>query len=313
MSLSALKKNRQAVLAKLQQASEKQAQGGGGGHQQDERLWRPFFDKERGIGSAVVRFLPQKDVDGLPWSKVIKHAFKGPTGKWYIEPSPRTLNESCPVSILNGKLWNSGVESDKDVAREQKQKIEYTVNVLVIKDPANPENEGKVKLYRFGPMIYKIIEEMMFPQFDDQDPVNPFDPWDGADFNIRIVGKQLGKTLVPNYEKSTFADPKPMGDDKFIEATFAETYDLGEFTAKDQFKSFEELQRKLFEVLGPTVGSGIPVIDGEVAVAETAAPTQRAAEPRKPATEKPKEDKQESSDSDGDDDLDYLKDLVANL
>lgn len=308
MSISALKKNRAAVLAKLQQAAEKQAPGGGGGQNSDERLWRPFFDKERGIGSATVRFLPQKDTDGLPWSKVIRHAFKSPTGKWYIENSPRTLNQSCPVSILNGKLWNSGIESDKDVARAQKQKIEYTTNVLIIKDPANPENEGKVMLYRFGPMIYKIIEEQMFPKFDDQEAVNPFDPWSGADFNIRIVGKQLGKDLVPNYEKSTFASPSALGEDDYIEEVFERTYDLGEFTSEANFKSFEVLQRRLFEVLGPTAGSGVPVIDGELPTESTEAKSAPAKQEKVA-----KADTASESSEDGEDELDYLKQLVADL
>lgn len=314
MSLSALKKNRQEMLDRLKKAAGDQGQSSNS-RQVDDRLWRPTFDKERGIGSAVIRFLPAKEGEDLPWAKVIKHAFKGPTGKWYIENSLRTIGGSDPVAALNSRLWNSGVESDKDIARDQKQKIEYTVNVLVIKDPANPENEGKVKLYRFGPMIFKMIEEQMFPKFDDETPMNPFDPWEGANFNIKIVGKQVGKDTVPNYEKSTFSDVSAMGDDEFIESIYEQVYSLKEFTDAANFKSEDELKRKLFDVLGPTVGSGIVTVEGY------AAPQRQESRPvrQEREVEVERETRSESSETkssdedDGDDDLDFLKQLVKDL
>lgn len=314
MSLSALKKNRQEMLDRLKKAAGDQGQSSNS-RQVDDRLWRPTFDKERGIGSAVIRFLPAKEGEDLPWAKVIKHAFTGPTGKWYIENSLRTIGGSDPVAALNSRLWNSGVESDKDIARDQKQKIEYTVNVLVIKDPANPENEGKVKLYRFGPMIFKMIEEKMFPKFDDESPMNPFDPWEGANFNIKIVGKQVGKDTVPNYEKSTFSEPSAMGDDDFIESIYEQVYSLSEFTAAANFKSEDELKRKLFDVLGPTVGSGIVTVEGY------AAPQRQESRPARQESEVPVEretrsesrETTSSNEDDGDDDLAFLKNLVNDL
>ena len=314
MSLSALKKNRQEMLDRLKKAAGDQGQSSNS-RQADDRLWRPTFDKERGIGSAVIRFLPAKEGEDLPWAKVIKHAFKGPTGKWYIENSLRTIGGSDPVAALNSRLWNSGVESDKDIARDQKQKIEYTVNVLVIKDPANPENEGKVKLYRFGPMIFKMIEEKMFPKFDDESPMNPFDPWEGANFNIKIVGKQVGKDTVPNYEKSTFSEPAAMGDDDYIESIYEQVYSLSEFTASSNFKSEDELKRKLFDVLGPTVGSGIVTVEGY------ATPQRQESRPvrQEREVEVERETRSESrettssDDDDGDDDLAFLKNLVNDL
>ena len=316
MSLSALKKNRQEMLDRLKKAAGESNQSSGGGRQTDDRLWRPTFDKERGIGSAVIRFLPAKEGEDLPWAKVIKHAFKGPTGKWYIENSLRTIGGSDPVAQLNSRLWNSGVDSDKDIAKDQKQKIEYTTNVLVIKDPANPENEGKVKLYRFGPMIFKMIEEQMFPKFDDETPMNPFDPWEGANFNIKIVGKQVGKDTVPNYEKSTFSDVSAMGDDEFIESIYEQVYSLKEFTDAANFKSEDELKRKLFDVLGPTVGSGIETVEGLAApkAQETrqAAPRQERVI-REDSSDIPFDTTPQASEGSDDDDLDFLKQLVKDM
>lgn len=312
MSLSALKKNRAAILDKLKAAAEKQSGGQSQKSYDDPRFWRPHFDKERGVGSAVIRFLPAAEGDDLPWAKVIRHSFKGPTGKWYIENSRRTIGENDPVSLMNGRLWNSGVESDKDVARGMKQKIEYTTWVYIVKDPANPENDGQVRLYRFGPMIFKMIEEQMFPKFDDQVSMNPFDPWEGANFNLRIVGKQIGKDTVPNYEKSEFAQCAPLGDDDLIEEVYSKVTSLTEFTKPENFKSEEELKRKLFEVLGPTVGSGVPTVEG---MADTPAQPRRS-------VEKDLEDDiafdnskpiKKADDSDDDSDLEFLKSLVADL
>lgn len=313
MSMSNLKKNRAEVLAKLKAASEKQSSGGSNSRQTDDRQWRPIFDKERGVGSAVIRFLPAVEGEDLPWAKVIKHAFKGPTGKWYIENSLRTIDKSDPCALLNARLWNSGVDSDKDQAKAQKQKIEYYTNVLVIKDPANPENEGKVKIYRFGPMIFGMIQEKMFPKFDDDAPLNPFDPWDGANFNIKMVAKTVGKDTVPNYEKSTFSDPAPMcgGADEEIERVYGEAYKLSEFTDPSVFKTEDELKRKLFDVLGARTGSGVETVEG------FAAPTAQKAHQEAPKTQAKQESiaetATETDGSESDDDLDFLKSLVRDL
>lgn len=265
MSLAELRKKNKEALASFQKTMNEEKSGGS--NSSDERFWKPFFDKEKGRGHAIVRFLPAPQGEDLPWVKIFRHAFQGPTGKWFIENSLTTLggkNSDC-VGDLNKRLWNSGVESDKDVARAQKRKIEYITNVLVVDDPENPENNGKVFLYRFGPKIYSMLEEAMNPDEADPDldPINPFDPWEGADFVIKMKGQQLGTVLVPNYDKSYFKNPKAMfEDDEEIESTWMKCHSLQDFVAADKFKTNEELKRRLFEVLGATVGSGVPVIEG---------------------------------------------------
>lgn len=187
--------------------------------------------------------------------------------------------------------------------------------MLVIKDPANPENEGKVKLYRFGPMIFKMIEEQMFPKFDDEAPMNPFDPWEGANFNIKIVGKQVGRDTVPNYEKSVFSAPSPMGEDDFIEKIYEHVYSLSEFTAPGNFKTEDELKRKLFDVLGPTVGSGIVTVEGYNVPGETRPVQRRQTET---IVERDSDEAQTSrqapaTEGTDDEDLDFIKGLIADL
>jgi len=275
-SLSELRKQSASVLTKLKQKSEDSSSAS----YKDERIWTPTYDKAKGAGYCRVRFMPAPQGEEFPFVTVYSHNFKGATGKYYIENSLSTIKKPDPVGNMNRSLWNSGIESDKDVARLYKRKTNYYANVLIIDDPMNPDNNGKVMIYRYGPMIHKLLEEKMFPQFDTDEPLNPFDPWTGADFEIRITSKQFNGAQVPNYEKSFFHKPKSMGDDDEIEALWAKCHSLQEFLTEKNFKTFEELQRRLVDVLGHSVGSGISVTGGDVEVpreTKAAAPKAKAA------------------------------------
>ena len=206
-----------------------------------------------GNGYAVIRFLPAPEGEDMPWAKVWNHAFQGPTGQWYIENSLTTVGQNDPVSEYNSKLWNSGVESDKEIARKQKRKLQYYSNIYVVEDPANPQNEGKVFLYRYGKKIFDKIMEAMQPAFQDESPVNPFDFWEGANFKLKLR-KVDGYW---NYDKSEFADPSALFDnDEEIEALWKTEYSLADFTASSNFKSYDELKTRLDAVLAGTVTVG---------------------------------------------------------
>ena len=212
----------------------------------DERLWKPELDKS-GNGYAVIRFLPAPEGEDMPWAKLWNHAFQGPTGKWYIENSLTTLNQKDPVSEYNSKLWNSGVESDKEIARKQKRKLQYYSNIYVVSDPKHPENEGKVFLFRYGKKIYDKLMEALQPQFEDETPVNPFDFWEGANFKLKIR-KVEG---YQNYDKSEFEKPSQLVEDEAeLERIWKTQYKLSEFTDESNFKQFDELQERLNTVLG---------------------------------------------------------------
>ena len=275
MSFSSLKKRSGTSLEKLVQEAEKLNKQGPGA---DERFWKPELDKS-GNGYAVIRFLPAPDGEELPWAKVYSHAFQGPGG-WYIENSLTTVNKKDPVGEVNGKLWNSGIDSDKDIARKQKRKLSYYTNIQVVRDPAHPENEGKVFLYKFGKKIYDKITAAMQPEFEDETPINPFDLWEGANFKLKIC-KVAG---FWNYDKSEFDSPSALAsDDAELEAIWKKEYSLTSFTADDQFKSYEELQTRLNEVLGTNKRAAAPTVDSEeyepVAVAAaTPTPATRRAE-----------------------------------
>ena len=229
MSFASLKKSSGSV-AKLTKELEKLS-GKGGGNGPDDRLWKPEVDKA-GNGYAVIRFLPAPTGEDLPWAQVWSHAFQG-TGGWYIENSLTTLGQNDPVGELNRVLWNSGIDSDKDVARKQKRKLSYFSNILVIKDPLHPENEGRVFLYKYGKKIHDKLVEAMKPQFEDEQPINPFDFWKGADFKLKIV-KQDGYW---NYDRSEFASPTTLGDydDAKLEEIYNQEYSLAEFTSPKNF------------------------------------------------------------------------------
>ncbi len=250
MSLDALKK--QNSLDKLLGAAESENKPQEKKSYVDERLWKPEVDKS-GNGYAVLRFLPAPKGEELPWAKVWNHAFQGPTGQWYIENSLTTIGQNDPVSELNTAYWNSGVESDKEIARKQKRKLQYYANIYVVSDPKHPENEGKVFLYRFGKKIFDKCMEAMQPAFEDETPINPFDFWEGANFKLKIR-KVDGYW---NYDKSEFAAPSALlDDDDALEEVWGKQYSLEEFTAPTNFKSYDELKTRLDTVLAGTVSVG---------------------------------------------------------
>ena len=218
----------------------------------DDRIWKPVMDKT-GTGFAIIRFLPAPKGEELPWAKLWNHAFQGPTGQWYIENSLTTIGQNDPVSEHNSALWNSGVESDKEIARKQKRKLQYYSNIYVVKDGANPENEGKVFLYRYGKKIFDKIMETMQPAFPDETPVNPFDFCEGADFKLKLR-KVDGYW---NYDKSEFADPSALSKkDAELEEIWGKQYSLKEFTDNSNFKSYDELKKRLDVVLSGTTTVG---------------------------------------------------------
>ena len=218
----------------------------------DERLWKPELDKS-GNGYSVIRFLPSPEGEDLPWAKVWNHAFQGPTGQWYIENSLTTIGQKDPVSEYNSKLWNSGVESDKEIARKQKRKLQYFSNILVVSDPKHPENEGKVMLFRYGKKIFDKMMEAMQPAFEDETPINPFDFWEGAEFKLKIR-KVDG---FWNYDKSEFSAPSPIADDESkIESIWKSQYSLAEFTSSSNFKSYDELSTRFHAVISGTTTVG---------------------------------------------------------
>ena len=292
-SFANLKRNRSS-LDKLTKAIESTTQSGESNSKDDNRLWQPSVDKA-GNGMAIIRFLPAPAADGdegLPWVRIFHHGFQGPGG-WLIDNCLTTLNDKCPVCEHNSTLWNSGVEANKDIARKQKRKLSYIANILVISDPSNPENEGQIKLFKFGKKIFDKITEAMNPEFADETPVNPFDLWEGANFKLKIRNVEGYR----NYDKSEFADKSAVldGDDDKLEELWKKEHSLKEFTEKKNFKSYEQLKARLDKALG----------------FEAVAPRTKA-EDFVPKTSTDLEDA--SSFNTGgvdDDDLDYFKSLAS--
>ena len=244
MSFADLKKQSSlgSLTQKLVKEVEKMNNTGGGG---DDRLWKPELDKT-GNGYAVIRFLPSPDGEDIPWAKLYSHAFQGPGG-WYIENSLTTNGGKDPVSDYNRELWNSGNEADKDTVRKQKRKLSYYSNIYVVKDQVNPQNEGKVFLFKYGKKIFDKVMEAMQPEFEDETPINPFDFWQGANFKLKIVKKDG----YWNYDKSEFDAPSPLlEDDDALEALWKKQYSLTAVTAPDQFKTYDVLEKRLKYVLG---------------------------------------------------------------
>ena len=244
MSFADMKKQRKSNLSSLIKESEKISNPNTFG-EVDERYWRPELDKS-GNGYSIIRFLPAPTDEDLPWARMWNHGFQGPGG-WYIENSLTTQGKKDPVSEYNSRLWNSGIEANKEVARKQKRRLNYTSNVYIVKDPANPENEGQIRLYRYGKKIFDKINDLMNPEFEDETPVNPFDLWEGANFKMKIR-KIEGYS---NYDKSEFDTPVALlEDDNKMEEIWNSEHSLNEIVSDDKFKPFDELKEKLDRVLG---------------------------------------------------------------
>ena len=290
MSLESLKRSNS--LDKLLGAVEKENAPQEKKSYKDERLWKPELDKS-GNGYAVIRFLPAVEGEDMPWARVYNHAFQGPTGQWYIENSLTTVGQKDPVSEYNSQLWNTGLESDKEIARKQKRKLQYFSNIYVVSDSKHPENEGKVFLFRYGKKIFDKLMAAMQPEFEDETPINPFDFWEGANFKLKIR-KVDGYW---NYDKSEFDNPSALFDnDGEIEEVWRSAYPLAEFSASTNFKSYEELKTRLDAVLSGsvTVGNGAEQMED--------APIETPKVDTKPVESK--------SDEDDDDTMDYFQKLA---
>ena len=244
MSFANLKKQSRtgSLTEKLIKSVEKLNEKGNGA---DERIWKPSVDKT-GNGYAVIRFLPEPEGCELPWARVYTHAFQGPGG-WFIENSLTSLGQKCPVSEYNSTLWNNGTDAGKELARKQKRKLTYMANIYVVKDPANPANEGGVFLYKFGKKIFDKLTAAMQPEFEDEEAIDPFDFWQGANFKL----KAKNVAGYRNYDSSEFAAQSALlDDDDAMEAIWKKEYSLAELVAADQFKDYDTLKKRLDYVLG---------------------------------------------------------------
>lgn len=288
MDLKTLRASRNNDFSKIANEFEKVANPEAKSYE-DDRFWKPERDKA-GNATATIRFLPRTEGDELPWVKLFSHAFKGPTGRWYIENSLSTIGKPDPVGELNGQLWNSTTDDkspEREQARAQKRKLNYIANVLIINDPKHPEHNGKVMLYKFGKKIFDKIMDKARPTFEDQDPVNVFDYWEGANFKLRI------KTVdrYPNYDASEFEPVSPIADsDEEILEIANKQYKLSEFLDEKNFKSYDELKAKLNAVL-----NGAPSTNTSAAALadEDDAPRSRPAPSPGKSRQAPKQESQD--------------------
>lgn len=295
MSFANLKRNSKNNFEKLNKELSKLASNNFN-KEDDEHIWKLNVDKA-GNGSAIIRFLPEPEGEDFPFVRIWDHGFQGPGG-WYIEKSLTTLGQDDPLGEYNSTLWNSGLESDKEQARKQKRRLKYWANIYVIKDPANPEREGKVYLFPFGKKIFDKLNDLMNPQFDDEEAVNPFDFWHGANFRL----KQRKVDGWPNYDKSEFDSPEPLfDDDDKLEEVYGQLHSLQALLDPKNFKTYDELKKRLDRVLGLNDS-----------------PTRRAdpepEERQRPQREAPQKEEAEDSNTwdEDDDDLDFFNSLMES-
>ena len=265
-SFASLKKSRSNDLQKLQSEVEKINNPQNNFSREDDRFWKAELDKS-GNGYAVIRFLPPPNGEEMAWAKIFNHGFQGPGG-WYIENSLTTIGQKDPLAEYNSTLWNSGIEANKEIARKQKRRLTYISNIFVVEDKANPQNEGKVFLFRYGKKIFDKVSSMANPEFEDESPVDVFNFWDGANFKLKIR-KVDG---FSNYDKSEFVTPAPLfEDDTKMEETWNSQHSLTEFVGEDKFKSYDELKARLDIVLGNVA---TPAMSAPTTVESTEVPVE---------------------------------------
>jgi len=298
-----LKKNRNSSFNKLNEQLSKMNQGGYS-NEDEGKYWKPEVDKA-GNGFAVLRFLPAPAGEDMPFVRIWDHGFQGPTGQWYIENSLTTIGLPDPVSEYNSELWNTGIEANKEIVRKQKRRLSYVSNVYIVRDPAHPENEGKVFLFKYGKKIFEKLNDLMNPQYEGENAVNPFDLWEGANFQLKIRNYEGYR----NYDKSDFSSAGPLNDDDdVLESIWKQEHSLKDIVDPKNFKSYEELKAKMYRVLG---------LDGS-----TRAPTSSVAEdndgemdftPNFKERKAPKLDEAPSPSYDEDDtDMSFFKNLAAD-
>jgi hypothetical protein len=304
LSFAEMKRSRQNTLESLTKELTK-LQTPGGGADDDSRFWKPTVDKA-GNGMATIRFLPPIAGEDMPFVRMFSHGFKGPTGLWYIENSLTTLGKNDPVSEFNSQLWNSTTDDASPArkqVRDQKRKLNFISNILVVKDSANPANEGKVFLYQYGKKIFDKINETMNPQFDDEKPTNPFDMFDGANFKLKIRQVEGYR----NYDKSEFEAPSAISDDDDVmETIWKNEYPLQELVGVDKFKSYDELKAKLVRVLGL---DGSPAAARHMTAENNSYDTAVESAPRQRIAQAPKIESSSFADDD-DENMEFFKNLA---
>lgn len=304
-SFAALKQSRQSSLDALTKELSK-LNTTSQGSDEDNRFWKPTVDKA-GNGMATIRFLPPPENEDMPFVRIFEHGFKGPTGLWYIENSLTTLGKQDPVSEYNSQLWNStndDASPARKQVRDQKRRLNFISNILVVKDSANPANEGKVFLYKYGKKIFDKINEAMNPQFDDEKPMNPFDLWEGANFKLKIRQVEGYR----NYDKSEFESPAPISDDDAtLEKIWKQEHSLQDFLDPSKFKSYDELKAKLARVLDLAGGSNVSRANA-TKKAEDTAPWDEVPAPKAKAASAPK--MAESFAEDDEDTMAFFKNLA---
>ncbi len=236
----------------------------------DSRFWRFTFDKATMKGSAIIRFLPDRPSDdALPYVNYFSHWFNYHDGSQtlvYNQNCITSIGKQCPVCTKNRKYWKSPHPEDEKIARDRKRKSHFVSNILVIKDPANPDNEGKVFLWDFGPQLASYYKRAMFgPDKDDEDFDEekdysselwyPQDFFEGANFLVKSTKKKNSKFLT--YTISKWADPSPIFEgldedemEEKLDEIFKKVTPLDEWMEPDKFPSEDETRKKLACILG---------------------------------------------------------------
>ena len=220
----------------------------------DGTEWKITQDKKTGEGSAVIRFLPEASETANTFVKLVNHGFQK-NGKWYIENCSSTHGDwdSCPACAwIKEQNWDYNNEADKKAMYGSgvTRKTSFWANILVVKDPGNKENEGKIFKFRFGKKIMdKVQAEVDVDVELGETPCDVTCPFEGKNFLMKL--KKVGGNN--NYDDSKFQGVSAIDniDDEAVQKEIFEgMHDIMSIVAKDKFKSMEDLSTAFNRVMG---------------------------------------------------------------
>jgi hypothetical protein len=226
------------------------------------------------------------------------------TGQYTSVLSPTTFGQRCPITDTKFKVLRNGTDEEKAKANLLRRNERWLINAYVIDDPTNPENNGTLKIIRYGKQLHKIISDAIDGEGSEDFGPRIFDLSENG-VNFKIKSEQQGDYI--SYTSSKFTMPRKVEGmtDAKAEEIYNSAFDL---TSIVSTKSHDELLEILDEhfFAKPTL-----LVESKTAQHREVASIEAAGEFKAPKVSDTDDDTSPFG-SDSEDD-DNLKKLLADL
>jgi hypothetical protein len=194
------------------------------------------------IGNTyVVRLVPNVESPERTLYHYYNHIWKSVlTNQLVSTLCPTTYGERCPIDEYRSKVYQTKDEAKIKEINPIRRDEKWLANVYVVKDPTNPDNQGQVKILRFGKQIYNIIDQAMSGDDAEEFGARIFDLSDkGCNLRIKVDENQGG---YANYTTSKFMSPSALEGAPDIDEIYAACKNL---ESLQEHKSYEDIQKLL--------------------------------------------------------------------